>query len=128
MAVVGHPSREARKQPQHIVMRYICQALPPRLYRIAIYGIPPTNPRTAPYVYLFGEVGTAAWECTRFAEREILSRDSPLLNAATSRDPWRALHDIHTMDFHCTGNVRRRALADGSTKPRELALAGVCKL
>jgi hypothetical protein len=27
MAVVGHPSREARLQPQHIVMRYICQWL-----------------------------------------------------------------------------------------------------
>ena len=27
MTVVGHPSREARLQPQHIVMRYILQEL-----------------------------------------------------------------------------------------------------
>jgi hypothetical protein len=58
--VVGHPSQEADKQPQHIVMRYICQALSALFYRIAIYSIPRANPWTAPYVYLFGEAGTAA--------------------------------------------------------------------
>jgi hypothetical protein len=80
--VVGHPSREARKQPQYIVMRYIWEALSAFLYRVAIYGIPRANPCTAPYVYLFGEAGTAAWESTRFAEKDILPGDSLLLNGA----------------------------------------------
>jgi hypothetical protein len=42
MAVTGHPSGEAHKRPQYIVMRYNGHELLCRLYRAAIYR----NPRT----------------------------------------------------------------------------------
>jgi hypothetical protein len=35
---VGHPSREAHKQPQYIVMRYSSRSLLRMVYRITIYG------------------------------------------------------------------------------------------
>src|SRR6202008_4832100 len=130
MAVVGHPSREARLQPQHIVMRYICQWLCVGMCIVLRYIDTTGANRYHPAcVYLSLEAQLLPGNPNGIGKKSLARRFASTESRATSRQhPWREFHEIHTVHLNRTFNVRRRAHAGRGTVSTEFAFKTVCGL
>src|SRR6266571_3434560 len=85
LAVVGHPSGEARLQPQHIVMRYICQGLCEYVYRIAIHRYDRSQPLPSSMRLFVYRGAVADLEIQMVLRNSLWPADSPLPKAARLR-------------------------------------------